>query len=85
MKKTLLQIGFGVTQRSVSNGSHEAAFYDESNERVDGRSILALGRRGLIRSFTTGGTSVRFALRLTEKGEGLFEEILDQQSRDRWR
>ncbi|MHC4547114.1 MAG: hypothetical protein ACYSYL_21820 [Planctomycetota bacterium] len=84
MKKTLMQIGFGVTFRSVQNGGHAAAFFDENNERVDGRSIIALQNRGLVWGATTGGYSLTFYLRLTENGETLFEEFLEEESRAKW-
>jgi hypothetical protein len=74
MKKALMQIGFGVTYRRIPY-TERAAFYDESDERVDLRSVLALHNRGLVYGFTSGGAPCVSNLRLTEKGEELFEEL----------
>lgn len=68
MRKALLQIGFGVSGRI-------GGFYDEGNERVDLRSAQALLERGLIFSLMQGSNPLRPGLRLTPKGDDLFEEI----------
>jgi len=69
MKRALRQIGFGVTARM-------RGWFDENGDRVDGRCIHTLVRRGLVRC--VGGTSVGYAvtdLMLTENGEELFESM----------
>ena len=68
MQKTLLQVGFGVTSRGDG-------YYDESANRVDGRSLQALYERSLISYHTTGGAPIRGVLDLTTSGWEVFYEL----------
>ena len=68
MQKTLLQVGFGVTSRGDG-------YYDESADRVDGRSLEALYGRSLISYHTTGGAPMRGVIDLTPSGWIIFYEL----------
>ncbi len=72
MKKTLLQIGFGVTCRENDYGG--ASYYDESGNLLDLRSANALERRRLVTEGTIGASPNVTILQLTEKGVALFEK-----------
>ncbi len=68
MKKTLLQIGYGVTGR-------RGGFFDVDNNPVDMRSAQALLNRHLAYATVTGGNPMRGVLDLTDAGAILFEEL----------
>ncbi len=72
MKKALMQVGYGVSYRNIP-GTQRMGFFDEEDKKVDGRSLDALARRGLIYSYSSGGAPLVTALRLTPEGEFIFE------------
>jgi len=70
MKEALVTIAYGV--RKYKDGYRSI----ETGDRVDGRSLEALHRRGLIAWGTTGGNPGFVELNLTEAGDDLFEREL---------
>jgi len=70
MKKALVDVAYGV--RKYADGYRSV----ETGEKVDGRSLQALYRRGLINWESIGGWSPFIGLDMTEAGDELFENEL---------
>lgn len=69
MKETLNDVAYGV--RLYRDGYF---CIDEPDKRVDGRSLAALHRRGLIDWQGDGGNTYQIHIFLTELGNKVFEE-----------
>jgi hypothetical protein len=77
MKKTLLQIGYGVFVR-------DKRYYSDDDKPVDLRSANALLRRGLIfYSTNSKGSQLCGALNLTRIGDEKFEQCLENSRGDK--
>ena len=70
MKDALIDVAYGV--RKYEDGYRSI----ETGERIDGRSLEALRRRGLINWESIGGWSPYISLGMTEAGDRFFEEEL---------
>ena len=70
MEKALIAVAYGV--RKYTDGYRSI----ETTEKVDGRSLDALYRRGLIKWESRGGAPQIIKLYLTSDGEEIFEEKL---------
>ena len=70
MKKALVAVAYGV--RKNEDGYRSV----ETTKTVDGRSLEALYKRGLVSWKSTGGYRPFIELNLTEAGDDLFEEEL---------
>ena len=68
-QEALMQVGYGC--HMTVDG-----LLDESGNKVDGRSLAALCRRGLaLRGMKVYGGMVRSYYLLTDEGEALFEQL----------
>ena len=68
MKWALIFVGFGV--RKYEDGYYSE---DDPTNRVDGRSLEALRKRGMITWSTAGGAPQMIHLHLTEAGQQQFD------------
>lgn len=73
MKKTLIQVGYGV--RKYYDGRYRME--DDTTICVDGRSLQALFDRNLIFWRGLGGSTHQIHLMLTEIGKEIFDTLLD--------
>ena len=72
MKRALFAVACGV--RKYKDGYRSV----DDREPVDGRSLEALSKRGLIDWESTGASRQFIRLGLTEKGKQLFDELEDE-------
>ncbi len=72
MKRALFEVACGV--RKYKDGYRSV----DDLEPVDGRSLEALSRRGLVNWKSTGASRQVIKLGLTEKGKQLFDELEDE-------
>lgn len=71
MKQALIEVAYGV--RKYKGGYYSI---EDPTAKVDGRSLEALWRRGLIEWDSVGAAVQKIHLYLTPEGEQIFEEEL---------
>lgn len=76
MKKALRQVAFGVRKYNRSGDLPEGYFSEEdTTERVDGRSLEALNKRGLVEWGGYGGALHQIYLDLSPEGWKIFDSL----------